>query len=257
MGRVSFRSGLLASGLVALVATAAITQVASAADLPVKASMYPAPAWSWTGLYVGVNAGYGAGLNRTTQTAGNSFVAVILTRDTMAPQGFVGGGQIGYNWQIRPNWLWGVEADFQGTGQKESTCSLECGLIALNASQKMPWLGTARLRLGYANGDYLWYVTGGGAWAKINSDYSLAGLLGPIFSDSASFSQTKGGFAAGAGVETHLAGSWSAKLEYMYIDLGTVSNAYATQFVAGGQVVVDSKIRNNIVRVGLNYKIVP
>jgi outer membrane immunogenic protein len=244
----------------ALLATAAFTQVASAADMPIKAPapLYQAPIWSWNGLYVGVNAGYGIGWNRTTQTVNGigGVGGLLLTNDTLAPQGFVGGGQIGYNWQWTPNWLLGVEVDFQGTSQKDSSCSLECGLIPLNASQKMPWFGTARARLGYVNGNNLWYVTGGGAWAKINSDYSVNGFGGGT--DPASFTETKGGFAVGAGVETHLAGNWTAKLEYLYVDLGTITNTYATPSLgAGTSVTVDSKIRDNIVRVGLNYKLTP
>jgi outer membrane immunogenic protein len=252
--------------LVALVATAASAQVASAADMPMKAPapMYQAPIWNWTGFYLGANAGYGIGRNQTTQTANGAALALglgnlALTEDTMAPQGFVGGGQIGYNWQWTPNWLLGVEVDFQGTSQKDSSCSLECGIASLNASQKMPWFGTARARLGYVNGDNLWYVTGGGAWAKIDSDYSLSATGIGLGSDSASFSETKGGFAVGAGVENHLGGNWTAKLEYLYMDLGTITNTYATpnSFGAGGSVTVDSKIRDNIVRVGLNYKLTP
>jgi outer membrane immunogenic protein len=248
----------LRSYFVALVATAAFTQVASAADLPTKAPMlYPARAWSWTGFYVGVNAGYGIGWNRTTQSVNGSFLgSAVITEDTLAPQGFVGGGQLGYNWQMTPNWLLGVEVDFQGTSQKDSSCTVFCGTSALNASQKMPWFGTARARLGYVNGDNLWYVTGGGAWAKINSDYSTSGFGA---SDSASFTDTKVGFAVGAGVETHLAGNWTAKLEYLYMDLGTITNTFATptSFGAGSSLTVDSKIRDNIIRVGLNYKLTP
>ena len=254
------RSGLR-SCLVALVATAAFTQIASAADMPIKAPapIYQAPIWRWTGFYFGVNAGYGIGQNQTTETVNGvlGLGNLLLTDHTLAPQGFVGGGQIGYNWQFAPNWLLGVEADFQGTSQKDSSCTFECGIAPLNASQKMPWFGTARARLGYVNGDYLWYVTGGGAWAKIDSDYSVSGF--GISGDSASFSETKGGFAVGGGVETHLAGNWTAKLEYLYVDLGTITNTYATpnSFGAGSSLTVDSKIRDNIVRVGLNYKLTP
>jgi outer membrane immunogenic protein len=233
---------------------------ASAADMFVKAPYTAAaPSWSWTGLYIGGNAGYGIGLNQTTQTANAAagfLASVPITEDTMAPQGFVGGGQIGYNWQVSPNWLVGVEGDFQGSSQKDSSCSLECGFIPLNASQNLQWFGTARARLGYVTGDYLWYVTGGGAWAKINSDDSISAFGG---SDSASFSDTKGGFAVGAGVETHLAGNWTAKFEYLYMDLGTLTNSFATPNTlgAGSSFTVDSKIRDNIVRVGLNYKLAP
>jgi outer membrane immunogenic protein len=248
----------LRSYFAALLATAAFTQVASAADLTTKAPMlYAAPAWSWAGLYVGVNAGYGIGSNPTTQGgngAGFGLGNLALTQDTMAPQGFVGGGQIGYNWQWTPNWLLGVEVDFQGTSQKDSSCSVECGLLPLNASQTMPWFGTARARVGYVNGDYLWYVTGGGAWAKVNSDDSV-GFFGST--GSGSFTETKGGFAVGAGVETHLAGNWTAKLEYLYMDLGTITNTYAAPSTLGGSVTVGSEIRDNIVRVGLNYKLTP
>lgn len=230
--------------------------------MPVKAYKAPmmAPAWNWTGLYVGLNAGYGIGRDQTNQTV-NLPGPFFITADTLAPAGFVGGGQIGYNWQAAPNWLWGVELDFQGTGQEDSSCTFDCGRTfagrTLNAAQKLPWFGTARGRLGYVNGDYLWYVTGGGAWANIKSDYSSVVAGGAT--DTGSSSHTQGGFAAGAGVETHLSGNWTVKFEYLYLDLGSISDSYvAPNSLCGGcSVTVDSKIRDHIVRVGLNYKIMP
>jgi outer membrane immunogenic protein len=247
----------LRSCLIALFATAAFGPLASAADLPTKApTLYPAPAWNWTGFYLGANAGYGVGSNQTSQSVNVPGSSLLFTQDSMSPNGFVGGGQIGYNWQMTPNWLLGVEVDFQGTGQKDSSCSLECAVAPLTASQNMPWFGTARARLGYVKGDYLWYVTGGGAWAKINSDYSLSGFG---TASTASFSETKGGIAVGAGVETHLAGNWTAKLEYLYMDLGTVTNTYPTTIALapGTSFTVASRIHDNVVRVGLNYKLTP
>jgi outer membrane immunogenic protein len=242
----------------ALPALAAIglASVASAADLPAKAPVYKAPvatpAYSWTGFYLGVNAGGSVGRNPTTQSSD----AVVVETFNMSPAGLVGGGQFGYNYQFAPNWVAGVEADFQGTGQKDSTCLANCAAAIvsppLTTTQKLSWFATARARLGYTDGDWLYYVTGGGAWGQIRQDYALPPFAGTAGAVSASHSN--GGWVAGGGVETHLAGAWTAKVEYLYLDLGSISDTFTT---TGGPPVTyttSSDIRNHIIRAGLNYK---
>jgi outer membrane immunogenic protein len=135
---------------------------ASAADMAVKASP-PAPVaapWSWTGFYVGVNAGGSIGRNTTNNNTQNISIPAgenLPESFTVSPAGFAGGGQIGYNWQFSPNWLFGVEGDVQGLDQKETTTT---GSSELVTTQQQDWFVTARARFGYTNGDWLWYVTG-------------------------------------------------------------------------------------------------
>jgi opacity protein-like surface antigen len=111
------------AGIAALIGTRAL-----AADMLVKAPppAPPASVYTWTGFYVGVNAGGSIGRDPTTQSKvpgplhfENNFI--------LSPAGFIGGGQIGYNYQFAPNWVVGVEGDFQGASQSDSSCVLDCG----------------------------------------------------------------------------------------------------------------------------------
>src|SRR5450830_1778524 len=137
-----------------LAATTLGVGVAAAADLPTKAPMYsPAPVFSWTGFYVGLNAGYGWANTSITGVAGSSNL-----------NGFLGGAQIGYNWQGASPLVLGIEAYFQGTGQRRSDTAL-----GITVDQSLPWFGTVRGRIGYAFDRTMIYATGGLAYA----DYKL------------------------------------------------------------------------------------
>jgi outer membrane immunogenic protein len=235
-------------------AALAFAQLAVAADLPRKAPVYvPPPVYNWTGFYVGVNAGGSIGRDPTTITQSGLGPGSFISSNTMSPAGFIGGGQLGYNYQFAPNWVVGVEGDFQGASQKDSSCFLDCGGDiffgqTVTVNQKLEWFATARARLGYTNGDWLWYVTGGGAWAKVHNDLAISG----IFFGSANFNQN--GWVVGGGVETHLGGNWTGKLEYLYMDLGSLHDL-ATSVPPLLTASQTSDIRDHIVRVGLNYKV--
>ena len=253
------------AALAALIGTPAL-----AADMPLKAPLPPAPAWSWTGFYLGGNIGYSVGRDPTNQflngiVGGVGVNTILGTTDDVSPIGFLGGGQIGYNWQMAPQWLIGIEADFQGADQRGSSCSLICGLETLTVQQKLDWFGTVRARMGYVNGDYLWYVTGGGAYAEVETNESLsvsvAGAGAGGFLGGLNMSTDRGGWVVGGGVETHLWYNWTAKVEALYMDLGQITNTYAIAAgVFGGpgsgpaSVTVSSNIRDYIFRTGLNYK---
>lgn len=219
------RTLLLAATALSLVV---VGSSAYAADLPRKAPAYtpvtPAPVYIWTGFYVGLNAGYGWA--STDATAAGSDL-----------DGFVGGGQVGYNWQSG-NWVFGVEGDFQGSAQDTSSTGL-LGVTPITVDQEIPWLATLRGRLGYAWGPWMLYATGGAAWA----DYKLSvtGPLGTVDDHTTNFAWTIGG-----GVEWMFAPKWSAKLEYLYIDTGdTDVDLFGVPFTA--------RAKDNIVRAGINY----
>ena len=245
------------------VALLGFASVVSAADLPTKAPGYKAPlpalAYNWTGFYIGLNAGGSIGRDPTTQSR-ESFQFASFT---MSPAGFVGGGQIGYNWQFAPNWLIGLEGDFQGATQSDSSCVGGCGNTPVittaiiigpssfyyTATQKVKWFATARARLGYTDGDWLWYVTGGAAWAEVHNDFAV---FTPFdVAGSANFNQS--GWVIGAGVETHLGGGWTAKAEYLNMDLGSLTDSVYDPNTQSN-FTMTSDIRDHIVRVGLNYK---
>ena len=241
----------------ALVAVAFIgfTSVASAADMLTKAPVYKAlvaaPAYSWTGFYIGVNAGGSIGRNPTTES--NATTGEFIGSFTMSPAGFVGGGQIGYNYQFAPNWVVGVEGDFQGTSQSDSNCigpgCTDPGSGNFTVDQKLKWFATARARLGYTNGDWLWYVTGGGAWGEINNEFRVFTPVDQPFSADFNLS----GWVIGGGVETHLGGGWTAKLEYLYLDLGSFTDG-GFDPLSTYTFTMTSDVRDHIIRVGLNYK---
>lgn len=153
--------------------------------------------------------------------------------------GWLAGLQAGFNWQSGA-WVYGIGDDIQITGAKE---------------WKFPWFGTLRGRLGFLPTDrWLLYVTGGLAVgeAKYNMTFSQPGAVRLFNPYSLSDDVTRAGWTVGGGVETALDNNWSAKLEYLYVDLGTRSiDAFD---VDGAPFHVEYKIRSNIVRVGLNYK---
>lgn len=212
----------------------------------------PLPTWNWTGFYVGVNAGGSIGHNPTTEM--NDSFGVVLGTPTLSPSGFVGGGQLGYNYQFAPHWVVGFEGDFQGTTQHDSNCvGSGCtvpGDFYFTDEQKLKWFATARGRLGYAEGEWLFFLTGGGAWGQINNDYRVFTPADAAF--NANFNL--GGWVLGGGVELHLRDAWSAKLEYLYLDLGSFTDS-GFDPLSGFDFSMTSHVHNNIIRLGLNYKL--
>jgi outer membrane immunogenic protein len=215
------------------------------------AAWAPTPA-NWTGFYIGGNVGSAVSRDRTTTTV--TGVPALTETFNIARDGYNGGAQIGYNWQASA-WVFGVEGDFQGGWQRDrSTCVFTCSALLSNAiDAKLPWFATARGRLGYSVGSTLFYATGGYAVAEVNTRYNV-NILG--VTGQPSFSTTKSGWTVGAGIETpftllgFFGPNWTTKTEYLYADLGTVTNAYtvnATPFVT------TQRVQEHIFRTGINY----
>lgn len=243
---------------------------AFAADLAVKQPVYTKapvmvePVFNWTGFYIGGNLGYSWGRSSASSTVTNGAGTVLVTSGSGTNlDGIVGGGQIGYNWQMS-NWVWGLEADIQGTDEKGSrsficpavTCLPPAALalpdVNATLSQKIDWFGTVRGRAGIlAAPQVLLYATGGLAYGEVKTGETV-GVL-----NSFSTSTTNVGWTVGAGVEGVIGGNWTAKLEYLYVDLGRVNGSFATTLTAlGGGVLTanySSRITDNIVRAGVNY----
>ena len=231
--------------LVAFFGCAAFSASALAADMPLKAPMAPAPlAGSWTGFYVGVAGGYGWGSTRHSADA-ISFESGI--DDGL--RGALVGLTYGYNWQIG-NLVLGLEGDISWSDIKDTFNDNGSGFCLAGIAScytKLQWLGTERARLGFSWDRWLVYATGGAAYGSVKA--TVAPLApGTTITDDTRF---RFGYAAGAGVEAMLAPHWSAKLEYLFVDLGTHTNY---QFTAGAFTTGDSVlVRANIVRAGLNY----
>ena len=213
------------------------------------------PTARWQGLYAGANAGAAIAFNPSSSllNAGNFIEA--QERYNLSPQGFIGGGQFGYNWQTGSLVL-GLETDIQGSLQRNGgACLLNCeqGALILNQDQRMDWLGTTRARLGYAAGSSLFYATGGLAYGNLQTHVSeVFPSTSPV---NATFAHTLTGYAAGAGIESAFGmfgPHWSAKTEYLYVDLGSVTDRYGI-----GVITIDhaltTHVSEHIFRAGLNY----
>ncbi len=231
----------------------------------------PPPAWSWTGFYTGVNLGYGWGSSNTTVSFFDPTGILSTSQSRFGVDGVLGGAQAGYNWQVN-NWVWGLETDFQGTGQR-GTGTYICPVTACAAgpftdslTQRIDWFGTTRVRAGWVPvPDSLWYVTGGVAYADIRTSETISGGTPVQPSASLGFNTVKAGWALGAGYEGHLAGNWSWKIEYLFMDFGNVAGSGITPIISSGVGFCDTHVCNlgtsfssaltdNIVRLGLNYK---
>jgi outer membrane immunogenic protein len=215
------------------------------------------PVYNWTGFYVGGNAGYGLGTNAASLGQTVPPFAATPERFTLAPAGWLGGVQAGYNWHTAGNWVLGLEGDYQAANQKDSVCLLSCELTfgqGVTAQQRISWFSTLRGRAGYAAGPALFYLTGGLAIAEIKNDVQV--LSGQQLT-SASFAHTRTGWAAGGGVETALGGNWTARIEYLHMDLGNVSDAFVSPnpFVPNLRTSLSSDVHSHIVRLGLNYRL--
>ncbi len=213
--------GLLALGLAS----------ASAADLPRRAApapVYtPVPVYNWSGFYVGINGG-GA--------FGHSSVSNVLGSQGFNVDGGLVGGTIGYNYQVG-QWVFGVEGDIDWADIRGSTNSGPC--VGGTCSVKNDWLATVRGRVGYAFDRFMPYVTGGGAFVDVKTS-------APGF---ASNSNTQAGWTVGGGLEFAINGPWTAKVEYLYVDLG---NDTCDAGSCGVSTTTD--FHTNIVRAGINYR---
>ena len=301
--------------LVLSIASAAVmVGAAQATARPLKAPVR-APVvetFSWTGYYVGVNVGYGWG-DADVSSAGTgssiTFPGVIPVPNSYSfggahkqkLDGIIGGGQVGYNYQYSPKWIFGFEADIQGSNQRGSgtlfdaisgtVCTAAAGgppivclattpfngaaVTAVKAT--IDWFGTVRGRVGWlVTEKTLLYATGGLAYGHVgisgNSSVSGQGLGVTFLSQSgipASFSASKTnvGFVVGGGIEgkftAWLPQNWSWKMEYLYLDLGSINVSMPFTSVSGapgnttnitGTINHHAHITDNIVRVGINYK---
>jgi outer membrane immunogenic protein len=242
----------------------AIGAQARAADLPVPAPPVTAPAvYNWTGVYVGVNGGWADGISnwsnncpgcQSLQSSGGGLPSPGFPggeSGSFSVSGYIAGGTLGANYQIGP-WVYGIEGDFDWThltGNSGPTCgSLSIAQPNVGCETESTWLATLRGRLGYAfpglAGDsVLIFGTAGAAIARIQT-----GLIPPSTFDTA----TDAGWAVGAGLEVAFAQNWTAKVEYLFVDLPNVTCSTTTncQVLAGSTVTLNE----NMVRVGVNFK---
>jgi outer membrane immunogenic protein len=291
---------------------ATVNTNALAADMAVKAPPAPVPVYSWAGFYVGGNIGYSwgearndwnvfaPGLGGNTTTCAIAGTAMCISgSDAARLEGIIGGLQAGYNW-TSGKYLVGIEGDIQYSGQKRDQNfngtylptavmlgNVVPGSFTSSYSESLQWLGTLRGRLGYVNDRWMVFATGGVAVGQVKTSGSNAviGIIGnqtgctPVnqVAESCPFgafnsSETKVGWALGAGAEGFISGNWTWKVEYLHVDLGKSGASFATpagcfggtiaagggagafcSLYGAGRGSISNRITDEIVRVGINY----
>jgi outer membrane immunogenic protein len=278
-----------------LVAAVAILSATGAHAADIEARSYTkappmATVSSWTGFYAGVNVGYGFNDPVATFTNNDGVTNALLNFATVNPKpvsydvkGVLGGAQVGYNWQVSPSWLIGLEADFQGSDIKGGGASqfVVTGGVAhpsqITAEQKVEWFGTVRARAGWlATDKLLVFGTGGLAYASVRENSTISntdggGLIaigfglsadctGAAFAPCFSGATTKilTGYAAGGGFEYAAWRNVSFKAEYLYVNLGSSSTTSVALKTLGANGPASysthfSDLDFHVVRVGANY----
>lgn len=224
-----------------LTSVAIFSGSAMAADI--SRPVYKAPpagalpvTYDWTGFYIGGHVGYG--------WAEKDWRDVFGLNVSNKADGFLGGGQVGFNYQIQ-QFVLGVEGDFSWTGINGGTTGVAVVGAPLGATfnTDVNWVSTLTGRLGIAFDRWLVYGKGGVAWANESYSTNLYTFPGTV-----DVSDTRWGWTAGAGVEYAFAPAWSAKLEYNYMDFGTK----AVSFAPLTSTDIDQQI--HAVKFGINYK---
>ncbi|MET0720020.1 MAG: outer membrane beta-barrel protein [Tardiphaga sp.] len=256
------------------------------ADLPRKApvAVAPAPVMTWTGWYVGANAGGSwtdADLNYRSPFTGPGFIsgtcgppagatsATAICNDNTSA---VLGGQIGFNWQVN-SFVFGIEADgnWRHIGRNQftefgdnPTAGLPMGSVlndtARYSNQQLEF-ATVRGRLGWAQGQFLYYGTGGWAVGRVKHSFTeildpgVGACLSAATCRTISDSNTASGWTAGAGVEMMLSNNWSAAVEYLYVDLGsTTLTLTPTGGFFSNTATVTYEDKSHVARIKLNYR---
>ncbi|TAL64721.1 MAG: porin family protein [Legionella sp.] len=248
----------------------------SASLLSLMASAYAGtmgpvePAVNWTGFYAGLNAGgiWGhsdvawdipAGSNLLSGSAAARTGTIVFSHGTLNNSGFMGGGQIGANYQFN-HFVLGLEGDFDYvdlSANRNIITTVSSTLISINQSMSIDWLSTVRARLGYTHKAWLLYGTGGLAIA--NLQYQDVGIFNNTTTFTQSSDKAETGWTLGAGLEWKFAPHWSAKVEYMYLDLDNVNyNSIRMTNATGvldplGSLNHDHDFTANFARVGVNY----
>jgi outer membrane immunogenic protein len=253
------------SFLLASTAVVTLTGAALAADLPAriptKAPIVAAP-FSWTGCYVGVHAGAGWARTGFTDVGAGAFIAPTGPEiDVNSRTGFVGGGQVGCDYQFASNWVVGAAGDFSWASiDGETNDPFFAGKtpgVPLSLHSRTDFLASATGRVGYAWDRYLVYAKGGAAWSHDKYQVNNFNCTATIFvSCNTSATETRLGWIAGGGLEWALAPNWSALIEYDHYGFGTRGLTFTdpAQVNSASFNGFNVKLNVDVVKVGLNYR---
>jgi outer membrane immunogenic protein len=241
--------------------------VAGARDLPGAEPVYrtyvntPVPAYNWSGFYIGAHAGYGWQFLDVKTFDSTGVVANTINPDQ---RGWLGGGQVGYNWMVFDKMLVGIEADFAGAEISGTSANCASQVCALSNSNFNP-VATVRGRLGYAWNTVLFYGTAGWAWSRSETTRTITCVVdgggtcpgGPspsaLTGQTLTVSGTQSGWAAGAGIEWGFHPSWSARAEFLHLEFDDVPRDFTYPgFPAASRHIVSS-YSTNLIRFGVNY----
>jgi outer membrane immunogenic protein len=244
-----------------------IAVVATACAAP---HTFPFPYPNWAGFYVGGLAGGAWGTydtsTSTAEVPGGEFSPPAIAAfnaagpQSIKPGSFIGGFDAGYNWQAG-SYLFGVEGDIEWLHLAGTVTSGSLPIVGtpgtfftVTSNADINWLATARGRIGFTTGNWLFYATGGAAFTTLHGNFQFSETLSPS-TETASVAGSKTGYTVGGGVETYLWQHWSAKAEYLFVDFGNVSAFGVDSGVPPPPYFfthsVDLKL--NIAQLGLNY----
>jgi len=234
--------------------------------LAMKAPRMAPPPSSWTGFYVGGDAGAAWFSESATWNPLPDPATFGAFPNSANDRGvaFLGGAHAGYDYQVMPDWVVGLEGDWTWTkagGTATQPWITDPGLVAVSGAEsvisaKLDWLASARGRIGYlVTPDIMAYATGGAAWAKIN--YSAVSTDSGIgYSATTSSSSTQTGYAVGGGLEWTMTDNWTVRAEYLYYQFNKGPNvvAQAPGFAAAPSNFVWGNANISVARAGISYK---
>ena len=239
------RLTLAAATLAVLAGSATAADLGARAPAPYQPPLPPPPLFSWTGCYIGGNIGGGWASHSSNDVTGAVTGVVGADLGSHTASGFIGGGQIGCDYQAGV-WVFGIQGMFDGSGMQGSNTDAT-GLFVVNSN--IPWLATVTGRVGVtAAPTVLVYAKGGGAWVRDN--YTLTAVPGIALGNA---SLTPSGWTVGGGVEWAFAGNWTAFAEYDYLDFGTPGVNF-TPAVGAATFPINIKQNINSFMVGINYR---
>jgi outer membrane immunogenic protein len=231
------------------------TGAANAADMPVRSAPAPVPYvqpfYNWNGFYMGGHLGWARSESTWNSNVFSSDPDFLFgSLGGTSTNGFVGGGQMGYNWAFN-NILLGIEGQISATDLGRSrTFGPNVFGDTLTLSADVNWIGSLTGKLGFTANNWLFYMKGGGAWA--DADAALTAAIAGVGVFTASRSNTRSGWTIGAGVEWGFAPNWSALVEYQYYDFG--GRTFTTPAIFGVGVPVNVETDIQTLKFGVNYR---
>jgi outer membrane immunogenic protein len=262
--KIKMKTIAVLSGILSLGAVSA----ASAADMAVKAQPLPPPPpiFTWTGFYIGLNAGGAWTRSEVDYTQTGAYLGTALADQafshalgstTTDRSGFTGGGQFGYNWQVGMG-VFGIETDINylhtsATRVAAGVLPVAGAIVSSASTVETDWLYTLRGRAGIAAGQALFYATGGLAVGNVKFAQAFFHAASGSFEVGA-VESTQAGWTVGGGIEYAFNNNWSVKGEYLYVDLGTVGFNSANTLFPTFTASHSARLTENIGRVGINYR---